>query len=101
MFLKKDGIMLIDDISWLPYVKNSYRPNSFNEITNKRTFDKLLEIYFKNIDIIDLDFSFGNSGTAKITKKKEKNLKEPEKLMNSVNDLRNILKKVYMRKPIK
>ena len=100
-YLKINGIIFIDDISWLPYVKNSYRPNSFNEITNKRTFNKLLEIYFSNIKNIDLEISFANSGTVMITKKKNKKLQEPDKIISSENNLKNIMKKIYMRKPKK
>ena len=100
-YLKINGIIFIDDVSWLPYVKNSYRPNSFNEITNKRTFNKLLEIYFSNIKNIDLEISFANSGTVMITKKKNKILQEPDEIINSENNLKNIMKKIYMRKPKK
>ena len=31
-FLKKGGICIIDDISWLPYSKNQYRDNEFQNI---------------------------------------------------------------------
>ena len=41
-FLKKGGICIIDDISWLPYVKNEYRDNEFSEYINRSTFTKIL-----------------------------------------------------------
>lgn len=100
-YLKINGIIFIDDISWLPYLKNSYRANSFNETTNKETFNKLLEIYFNNTDNINLEFSFGNSGTAKITKKNNKSLNQPKQTISSENYLKKIFKKIYIKKPKK
>tara|TARA_B110000259_G_C14001155_1_gene396338 strand:- start:542 stop:991 length:450 start_codon:yes stop_codon:yes gene_type:complete len=43
-FLKKDGICIIDDISWLPYSKNLTNDNEFSENINRSTFNKILEI---------------------------------------------------------
>ena len=68
-FLKQDGICIIDDISWLPYIKNEYRDNSFNENINKKTFQKILEIYNQNKENFLLEFFFEGSGLAIITKK--------------------------------
>ena len=67
-FLKTDGIIFIDDISWIPYVKESYRDNEFNEIINRHTFNKIVEIYLANINNIGLQFSFNDSGTAMLKK---------------------------------
>ena len=47
-FLKKGGICIIDDISWLPYAKNQYRDDEFSENINRSTFNKILEIYNQN-----------------------------------------------------
>jgi len=47
-FLKKGGICIIDDISWLPYSKNGTSDNEFTENINRSTFNKILEIYNKN-----------------------------------------------------
>ena len=41
-FLRKEGICVIDDVSWLPYSKNQYRDNEFSEYINKSTFNKIL-----------------------------------------------------------
>lgn len=100
-FLKKDGYIFIDDISWLPYVKNSYRENSWNEITNRRTFNKIIEIYSQNIKNLNLEFCFDNSGMAMLKKKKNTNLTEPKKIFNSELKLKNILSRTFFkRKPI-
>jgi len=61
----------------------------------------LLEIYFNNTDNINLEFSFGNSGTAKITKKNNKSLNQPKQTISSENYLKKIFKKIYMKKPKK
>ena len=42
-FLKKEGICVIDDVSWLSYSKNQYRDNEFSEYINRSTFNKILE----------------------------------------------------------
>ena len=46
--LKKDGLIIVDDISWLYYTKNAERDNFFREINNKETFFRLIEIYDSN-----------------------------------------------------
>ena len=56
-YLKPDGIFFIDDISWLPYLKDSER-NSFNcEINNMETYQMILEILKSNTNNIELFFS--------------------------------------------
>ena len=96
-FLKKDGYVFIDDICWLPYVKSSYRVNEFNEIINRRTFNKIIEIYFQNLKNINLEFNFNASGTAKLTKKNNKKLNEPKKIYNSEFGLKNIFRKALKK----
>jgi predicted O-methyltransferase YrrM len=98
-FLKTNGVIFIDDISWLPYVKGNYRDNEFNEIINRDTFSKIIEIYNQNIGNINLEFCFNNSGTAKIEKLNNKLLNEPYKITNRIYSLKNILKKIYRPKP--
>ncbi len=66
--LKKGGYFFIDDISWLPYLKNSYRDNFWCEINNKETFNIILDIYSENISNFDLEYSFISSGFALLKK---------------------------------
>ena len=54
--LKKGGYFFIDDISWLPYLKNSYRDNFWCEINNKETFNVILDIYSDNTSNFDLEY---------------------------------------------
>jgi len=94
--LKKDGFIFVDDISWLPYAKSSYRESSWNHEMNLKTFQKLLEIKFNNNDKFNLEFSFENSGTAKITKKNNAELNEPKRIYQ-VAPIKNFLKVFYKK----
>jgi predicted O-methyltransferase YrrM len=93
-FLKVGGYFIIDDISHLPYLKDSDRNNFFNEINNQETFEKILEIYNSNYDNFDLYFSFISSGLAKIIKKKNVLLNKNNKIQSRKNSVKNFLRKL-------
>jgi predicted O-methyltransferase YrrM len=93
-FLKVGGYFIIDDISHLPYLKDSDRSNFFNEINNQETFEKILEIYNSNYDNFDLNFSFISSGLAKIIKKKNVLLNKNKKIQSRKNSIKNFLRKL-------
>jgi predicted O-methyltransferase YrrM len=93
-FLKVGGYFIIDDISHLPYLKDSDRNNFFNEINNQETFEKILEIYNSNYDNFDLNFSFISSGLAKIIKKKNVLLNKNKKIQSRKNSIKNFLRKI-------
>lgn len=97
--LKKNGMCIIDDISWLPYVKNSLRNNDFCERINRLTFQKILEIKNENKHNFILEFLFEGSGYAIITKKNNKSLNKEIKIPNRLFNLRNLLKNIYSPKP--
>tara|TARA_B110001452_G_C15139094_1_gene396653 strand:- start:13 stop:675 length:663 start_codon:yes stop_codon:yes gene_type:complete len=78
--LNKGGLIFIDDICWLPYAKFSSRESRGMHEANYQTFKKLLEIKFNNKEKLNLEFSFDNSGTAKMTKKSDFELNEPKKV---------------------
>ena len=67
--IKTGGFYIIDDICWLPYVRGNYRDNFGCEIANLETYKRLIEVYYKNTENFDLEFSFVGSGLAKIKKK--------------------------------
>jgi len=91
--VKIGGFFFIDDISWLPYIKNSNRDNFYCEINNKETFDKLLEIYNVNFDKFDIIFDFTSSGICKIVKKSENLIKS--KIINTrILSLKNFARKI-------
>ena len=100
-FLKNGGICVIDDISWLPYVKNEYRDNEFSEYINRSTFTKILEIYNNNKENFLLEFFFKDSGYAIITKKNDKPLNKSKKIQSREYGLKNLFRKIYKRKPKK
>ena len=83
--MKIGGFIFIDDICWLPYAKFTKRESSGNYEANIKTFEKLLEIKFNNLDELNLEFSFENSGTAKIIKKSETEIKEPKKIEKTIS----------------
>jgi predicted O-methyltransferase YrrM len=97
--LKINGLCFIDDISWLPYVKDSYRDNDYVERINRLTFDKILEIKFANKDNFILEFLFVESGLAIIKKKTINLLEEPKKILNRIFSFKNFLKKIYSPGP--
>ena len=98
-FLKKGGICIIDDISWLPYSKDQYRDNEFVEYINRSTFNKILEIFNQNQENFSLEFFFKESGYAIITKNKENLLNKSKEIKSREYGIKNLLRKIYKRKP--
>ena len=99
-FLKKGGICIIDDISWLPYSKNQKRDREFSEYINRSTFNKILEIFNQNQENFDLEFYFKDSGYALITKNEENFLNKPKKIKSREFGIKNLLRKIYKREPV-
>jgi hypothetical protein len=92
--LKIGGLFFIDDISWLPYLKNAERNNFYCEINNLETFEKILEIYNSNFDKFDLTFDFTSSGSCKILKKSD-NLIVSNKLISRKTSIKNLIRKTF------
>jgi len=97
--LKIKGLCIIDDISWLPYVKNAPRDNDFTEIVNRLTFQKILEISNINEKNFSLEILFKGSGLAIITKNTNDELIEEIKIPDRSLTFKNFLKKIYSPKP--
>ena len=95
-YLKIGGTFFIDDISWLPYLKNNNRNSFYCEINNKETFEKLLEIYNCNQEKFDIFFTFISSGMCKI-KKKQDFLNENKKIFSREFSIKNLIRKVLKR----
>lgn len=91
--LKINGYFFIDDISWLPYLKNKERNNFYCEINNKETFEIIIEIFNQNMDNFDLSFSFVSSGLC-IIKKKKNYLKKEKKIITREVTIKNIVRKI-------
>ena len=94
--LKPSGAMYIDDISWLPYTKKSWRDHKFTENINRDTFYKLLEIQLSNYNNIDLSFTFNGSGMCKIIKLNEDQLNAPKTIKTRKYYIKNLLKKFIL-----
>ena len=90
--LKKGGYFFIDDISWLPYLKKSYRDNFWCEINNKETFNIILDIYSENISNFDLEYSFISSGFALLKKTSDDKLNPMRKKKDRSFSIKNLLR---------
>jgi len=93
-FLKDNGCLIIDDISWLPYSKKNERDNFNSEINNHETFHKILDIYNNNTRNFDLTFNFKSSGMAKIIKKNDENLLVSKKVLIRQFTFKNLIRKI-------
>jgi len=91
--LNVNGFMFIDDISWLPYLKNKLRNNFYCEINNLETFKMILEIYDTNTENFELSFDFTSSGICKILKKRD-TLNLSKKIISRENSFKNTLRKI-------
>ena len=85
--------MYIDDISWLPYIKNSWRDHKYTENINFDTFQILLNLLNSNKDNFTLEFNFQDSGIARLIKLKDNLLEKPKKIIRRGNLIKTILKK--------
>mgnify|MGYP006090902779 FL=1 len=93
-FLKDNGCLIIDDISWLPYSKKNARDNFNSEINNHETFHKILDIYNNNTKNFDLTFNFKSSGMAKIIKKNDEKLLISKKVIIRKFTFKNLIRKI-------
>ena len=96
--LKLNGVFVIDDISWLPYLRNKDRNNFHCEINNQETFEKILEILRSNEENLKIYFSFVSSGMAKIIKLNNEPLKEPKKIKSRKYSLKNFVRRYFTKK---
>ena len=93
-FLEINHCFFIDDISWLPYLKNSDKNRFYAEINNIETFNKILEIYLNNLENMHLEFNFQGTGMCKIIKISNLKLNNPKKIKTRENSIKNILRKI-------
>ena len=93
--LKKDGFFLVDDTSWLPYLKTSEKNHFYMERNNEESFQRILEIFYPNRDNFDLEFSFVGTGLAKIRKLNKNTLNKPQKIRSRKYNFINIFRLIY------
>ena len=98
-YLKKGGLIFVDDVVWLPYIKNSIIDNEYVERINRLIFEKIIEIFNANSENLTLDINFSGTGLA-ILKKIGEKLNNEKKIANRLFSLKNIIKKyIYSPKP--
>ena len=95
--LKKDGYFIIDDVSWIPYLKNNEHDHFYKEINNKETFENLLQIYSLNSSTMDIKFNLTNTGSVVITKLKNEKLIFNKKKRSRDGNLKNYLRLIYKK----
>ena len=95
--LRIGGHMFIDDICWIPYVKNNYRNHFNSEINNRETFKMVTELILSNQENLNVYFSFVGSGMAKIIKLNEKELIEPKNIKSREISIKNSLRKILKK----
>ena len=88
--------MYIDDISWLPYTKHSWRDHKYTENINRDTFYKILEIQLSNYDNIKLSFTFDGSGMCRMIKQNDKDLNNPKLIKPRQYLIKKFLKKIIL-----
>ena len=93
--LNKEGLFFIDDICWLPYVKKSWRQNSYAERNNYETFQNLLKIFYANYKNFNLEFTFVESGYALLRKLNDNKIELPKRIPLNNFGIKNILKKIF------
>ena len=90
--LKVGGSMYVDDISWLPYIRGNWRDHEYTEKINYDTFNEILNILATNFDKFQLDFSFIDSGMARLTKLNDKKLLNSKNIKLRKNFIKNSFK---------
>ena len=95
--LKVRGYFIIDDISWIPYLKNNKHDHFYKEINNKETFESLLQIYSLNSNTIDIKFNLTDTGSVIITKLKNEKLIFNKKKKSRDGSLKNYLRLIYKK----
>jgi len=95
--IKVNGYLFIDDVSHLPYVKNSPRENFYCEINNKETFNRIIDIYYQNQHNFHLEFCFISTGLSIIKKKNNNKLNQKIKIFSKEYRLKNFLRKTWKK----
>jgi predicted O-methyltransferase YrrM len=92
--LNLNGQFIIDDVSWIPYLKDEKR-NSFNcERNNNETYERIMEINYGNSKNQELYFSFVGSGLAKIIKRSNDDLFALKKIKTRKFSIKNFFRKI-------
>ena len=96
-YLKKNGYFIIDDISWLPYLKKKEFNHFYCEINNKETFDNLLNIFDQNSKNFEITFCFKDTGTAIVEKLNNNKLSKDKKIRTREYSIKNFFRKLVKK----
>ena len=92
-YLSVNSCFFIDDISWLPYLKDADKNRFYAEINNHETFIKLLEIYNNNKLNLNIEFTFEGTGICKIKKLNDNKLNIPKDIKSRNFSIKNLIRK--------
>ena len=67
-YLKKGGVIFLDDIDSGPYMNGQRKDSVSTEIANRNIYELIETIFMSNLNIIDLSFMRGSTGLARIEK---------------------------------
>jgi len=95
-YLNLNCLFVIDDTSWLPYLKNREKNHFFMEVNNYETFLKLISIYNSNLDKMNLEFTFLGTGAAKLKKISQENIIKSTKINERYYSFKNLCRKIYI-----
>ena len=78
-YLKKGGVIFLDDIDSGPYMNGRRKDSVSTEIANRNIYELIEAVFMANLNIIDLSFIRGSTGLARIKKicKQKTSLNEP------------------------
>tara|TARA_Y100000741_G_scaffold127332_1_gene95960 strand:- start:629 stop:1264 length:636 start_codon:yes stop_codon:yes gene_type:complete len=96
-FLNVNGLFIIDDVSWLPYVEKNKFNNFYCEINNKETYDLLLSLYNSNKENFEISFFFKDTGTAVIEKLNDNELIKKKKILTRELSIKNVIRKLFKK----
>ena len=79
-FLKKNGVIFFDDIDSGPYLIGQRKDSVGTEIANRNIYELIEAIFISNMNIIDLNYTRGSTGLARIDKicSRKNNLNPPK-----------------------
>ena len=67
-FIKKNGVIFFDDIDSGPYLIGQRKDSVDTEIANRNIYELIEAIFMANLNIIDLNYTRGSTGLARIDK---------------------------------
>lgn len=67
-YLKKGGKIFFDDVDPTPYMKGRRKNNVSREIQNREINNLIMDVYYNNMDRVQLTIHYGSTGLAVLSK---------------------------------